>query len=129
VSLHDIIEVQGIQELSEYLVKEVQDVYRLQGVPINDKHIEVIIRQMMRTVEVDNPGDTQLLVNEQINKSDLLEINEKMIAEDLKPASFKSILMGITKAALATTSFISAASFQETTRVLTEAAVKEVKIN
>ena len=124
VSLHDIIEVQGIQELSEYLVKEVQDVYRLQGVPINDKHIEVIIRQMMRTVEVDNPGDTQLLVNEQINKSDLLEINEKMIAEDLKPASFKPILMGITKAALATTSFISAASFQETTRVLTEAAVK-----
>ena len=124
VSLHDIIEVQGTQELAEYLVKEVQDIYRLQGVPINDKHIEVIIRQMMRVVEVEDPGDTKLLVNEQINRSDLLEINEKIIAEDLKPASFKSILMGITKSSLATTSFISAASFQETTRVLTEAAVK-----
>ena len=124
VSLHDIIETQGTQELTEYLVKEVQDIYRLQGVPINDKHIEVIIRQMMRVVEVEDPGDTKLLVNEQINRSDLLEINEKIIAEDLKPASFKSILMGITKSSLATTSFISAASFQETTRVLTEAAVK-----
>ena len=124
LSLHDILEIQGIQALSEYLVKEVQDVYRLQGVPINDKHIEVIIRQMMRVVEVENPGDTTLLNKEQINRSDLLEINEKMKAEDLKPATFKPILMGITKASLATTSFISAASFQETTRVLTEAAVK-----
>jgi DNA-directed RNA polymerase subunit beta' len=124
LSLHDIIEIQGVQKLSEYLVKEVQDVYRLQGVPINDKHIEVIIRQMMRVVEVEDPGDTTLLANEQINRSNLLEINEKIIAEDLKPASFRSILMGITKASLATPSFISAASFQETTRVLTEAAVK-----
>jgi DNA-directed RNA polymerase subunit beta' len=124
VSLHDIIETQGTQELTEYLVKEVQDIYRLQGVPINDKHIEVIIRQMMRVVEIEDPGDTKLLVNEQINRSDLLEINEQIIAEDLKPASFKSILMGITKSSLSTTSFISAASFQETTRVLTEAAVK-----
>jgi DNA-directed RNA polymerase subunit beta' len=124
VSLHDIIEVQGTKELAQYLVKEVQDIYRLQGVPINDKHIEVIIRQMMRVVEIEDPGDTKLLVNEQINRSDLLEINEQIIAEDLKPASFKSILMGITKSSLSTTSFISAASFQETTRVLTEAAVK-----
>ena len=93
MSLHDIIEVQGTQELAEYLVKEVQDIYRLQGVPINDKHIEVIIRQMMRVVEVEDPGDTKLLENEQINRSDLLEINEKIIAEDLKPASFRSILM------------------------------------
>ena len=124
LSLHDILEIQGIQELSEYLVKEVQDVYRLQGVPINDKHIEVIIRQMMRVVEIDNPGDTALLSKEHINRSELLEINEKIQAEDLKAATFKPVLMGITKASLATTSFISAASFQETTRVLTEAAVK-----
>jgi len=124
LSLHDILEIQGIQALSEYLVKEVQDVYRLQGVPINDKHIEVIIRQMMRVVEIDNPGDTALLNKDQINRSDLLEINEKIQAEDLKPATYKPLLMGITKASLATTSFISAASFQETTRVLTEAAVK-----
>ena len=124
LSLHDILEIQGVQALSEYLVKEVQDVYRLQGVPINDKHIEVIIRQMMRVVEVENPGDTAFLNKEQINRSDLLEINEKMQAEDLEPATYKPILMGITKASLATTSFISAASFQETTRVLTEAAVR-----
>jgi len=121
--LHDILEIQGVQALSEYLVKEVQDVYRLQGVPINDKHIEVIIRQMMRIVEVENPGDTQRLNKELINKSDLLEVNEKMQAEDLQPATYRPVLMGITKASLATTSFISAASFQETTRVLTEAAV------
>ena len=123
LSLHDILEIQGVQALSEYLVKEVQDVYRLQGVPINDKHIEVIIRQMMRVVEVENPGDTQRLNKELINKSDLLEVNEKMQAEDLQPATYRPVLMGITKASLATTSFISAASFQETTRVLTEAAV------
>ena len=124
LSLHDILEIQGVQELSEYLVKEVQDVYRLQGVPINDKHIEVIIRQMRRVVEIDNPGDTTLLNKDQINRSDLFEINEKIVSEDLKPASYRPLLMGITKASLATTSFISAASFQETTRVLTEAAVK-----
>ncbi len=124
LSLHDILEIQGVQALSEYLVKEVQDVYRLQGVPINDKHIEVIIRQMMRVVEVEKPGDTAFLNKEQINKSDLLVVNETMQKEDLEPATYKPILMGITKASLATTSFISAASFQETTRVLTEAAVR-----
>jgi len=124
LSLHDILEVQGIESLTYYLVKEVQDVYRLQGVPINDKHIEIIIRQMMRTLEVDEPGDTRLLTGELINRSELLDINEKMVSEDLNPASYKPTIMGITKASLATTSFISAASFQETTRVLTEAAVK-----
>jgi len=124
LSLHDILEIQGVEPLSKYLVKEVQDVYRLQGVPINDKHIEIITRQMMRTVEIQNPGDTNLLVNEQINRSELEDINNKIKDSQLKPATFKPILMGITKASLATTSFISAASFQETTRVLTEAAVK-----
>ena len=124
LSLHDILEVQGVDQLAKYLVKEVQDVYRLQGVPINDKHIEIIIRQMMRTVEIEESGDTNLLPNELINKSDLHDINKKIMSEDLKPAKYKPMIMGITKASLATTSFISAASFQETTRVLTEAAVK-----
>jgi DNA-directed RNA polymerase subunit beta' len=124
LSLHDILEVQGVEKLTKYLVKEVQDVYRLQGVPINDKHIEIIVKQMMRTVEVIESGDTKLLPKEQANKIDVLETNEKMIKEDLKPAIFRPLVMGITKASLATTSFISAASFQETTRVLTEAAVK-----
>ncbi len=124
LSLHDILEVQGVESLAQYLVKEVQDVYRLQGVPINDKHIEIIIRQMMRTLEIVESGDTSLLKGELINRSDLSEINKKMISEDLKPASYTPTIMGITKASLATTSFISAASFQETTRVLTEAAVK-----
>ena len=124
LSLHDILEVQGVDKLAKYLVKEVQDVYRLQGVPINDKHIEIIIRQMMRTVEIEESGDTNLLPNELINKSELHDINKKIKLEELKPATYKPMIMGITKASLATTSFISAASFQETTRVLTEAAVK-----
>ena len=124
LSLHDILEVQGVDKLAKYLVKEVQDVYRLQGVPINDKHIEIIIRQMMRTVVIEESGDTNLLPNELINKSELHDINKKIKLEELKPATYKPMIMGITKASLATTSFISAASFQETTRVLTEAAVK-----
>ena len=124
LSLHDILEVQGVDKLAKYLVKEVQDVYRLQGVPINDKHIEIIIRQMMITVVIEEPGDTNLLPNELINKSELNDINRKIKLEELKPATYKPTIMGITKASLATTSFISAASFQETTRVLTEAAVK-----
>ena len=124
LSLHDILEVQGVDKLAKYLVKEVQDVYRLQGVPINDKHIEIIIRQMMRTVAIEEPGDTNLLTNDLINKSELFDINQKIMAEELRPAKYKPVIMGITKASLATTSFISAASFQETTRVLTEAAVK-----
>ena len=124
LSLHDILEVQGVEKLTKYLVKEVQDVYRLQGVPINDKHIEIIVKQMMRTVEIIESGDTKLLPKEQANRIDVLETNEKMVKEDLQPATFRPLIMGITKASLATTSFISAASFQETTRVLTEAAVK-----
>ena len=124
MSLHDILEVQGVEKLTKYLVKEVQDVYRLQGVPINDKHIEIIVKQMMRTVEIIEPGDTKLLQKEQANRIEVLETNEQMIKEDLKPAIYRPLIMGITKASLATNSFISAASFQETTTVLTEAAVK-----
>ena len=121
---HDILRVKGMEALASYLTKEVQDVYRLQGVPINDKHIEIIVKQMMRTVEIIEPGDTKLLKNEQANRIEVLETNEQMIKENLKPAIYRPLIMGITKASLATNSFISAASFQETTRVLTEAAVK-----
>ncbi len=121
---HDIVRLKGITELADYLVKEIQDVYRLQGVKINDKHIEVIIRQMLRKVEVTSPGDTRLLRGEQVERSRILDVNDKMVSEGKQPATFDPILLGITKASLATESFISAASFQETTRVLTEAAVR-----
>jgi len=120
---HDILEVMGVEALSEYLSKEIQDVYRLQGVKINDKHIEVIVRQMLQKVEVADPGDTILLAGEQIDREEALEINEKAMAENKRPARLRPVLQGITKASLQTKSFISAASFQETTRVLTEAAV------
>lgn len=122
-SPHDILRLLGIEALAGYLVKEIQDVYRLQGVRINDKHIEVIVRQMMRKALVSNPGDTHYLRNEQVEMSQLLEVNLKAIANDQEPAKYERVLLGITKASLATQSFISAASFQETTRVLTEAAV------
>jgi DNA-directed RNA polymerase subunit beta' len=121
---HDIVRLKGTTELADYLVKEIQDVYRLQGVKINDKHIEVIIRQMLRKVEVTVPGDTKLLRGEQVERSRILDFNDKMVAEGKQPALFEPMLLGITKASLATESFISAASFQETTRVLTEAAVR-----
>lgn len=121
---HDIVRLKGTTELADYLVKEIQDVYRLQGVKINDKHIEVIIRQMLRKVEVTVPGDTKLLRGEQVERSRILDLNDKMVAEGKHPALFEPMLLGITKASLATESFISAASFQETTRVLTEAAVR-----
>jgi DNA-directed RNA polymerase subunit beta' len=121
---HDILRLKGVTPLAEYLVKEIQDVYRLQGVKINDKHIEVIIRQMLRKVEVTEPGDTRCLRGEQMERGALQEENEKMKAEGKHPALFEPLLLGITKASLATESFISAASFQETTRVLTEAAVR-----
>jgi DNA-directed RNA polymerase subunit beta' len=121
---HDILRLKGITALAEYLVKEIQDVYRLQGVKINDKHIEVIVRQMLRKVEVTNAGDTRLLRGEQVDYSTLLAENERVQAEDKHPALYEPLLLGITKASLATDSFISAASFQETTRVLTEAAVR-----
>jgi DNA-directed RNA polymerase subunit beta' len=120
---HDILRLLGVEELARYIVNEVQDVYRLQGVKINDKHIEVIIRQMLRKVEITSPGDTRFLKGEQVEKARVLEENEKLEAEGKTPALYQPILLGITKASLATESFISAASFQETTRVLTEAAV------
>ncbi len=121
---HDILRLRGVTELADYLVKEIQDVYRLQGVKINDKHIEVIIRQMLRKVEITDPGDSQFLRGEQIDRARVLEENERLLADGKQPIEVTPILLGITKASLATESFISAASFQETTRVLTEAAVR-----
>ncbi|HYN78809.1 MAG TPA: DNA-directed RNA polymerase subunit beta', partial [Lamprocystis sp. (in: g-proteobacteria)] len=121
---HDILRLKGVTALAEYLVKEIQDVYRLQGVRINDKHIEVICRQMLRKVEVISTGDTRLLRGEQIEYTTLMDENTRVMAEGKEPAIYERLLLGITKASLATESFISAASFQETTRVLTEAAVR-----
>ena len=121
---HDILRVLGVEKLAEYLVKEVQDVYRLQGVKINDKHIEVIVSQMLRKVEVTQPGDTTFLVGEQVDRDIFEAENAKVIADGGTPAEADPVLLGITKASLQTKSFISAASFQETTRVLTEAAVE-----
>ena len=120
---HDILNILGVEALADYLVKEIQDVYRLQGVKINDKHIEVIVRQMLQKVEVENGGDTTLLVGEQVERDEYIAANEAAIAEGLRPAEARPVLLGITKASLQTKSFVSAASFQETTRVLTEAAV------
>jgi DNA-directed RNA polymerase subunit beta' len=120
---HDILRLKGISELAKYIVNEIQDVYRLQGVKINDKHIEVITRQMLRKVEVTDMGDSKLIRGEQVEYRRVLEENERLRQEGLQPAKFERQLLGITKASLATESFISAASFQETTRVLTEAAV------
>jgi len=124
---HDILRLQGVEKLADYLVREIQDVYRLQGVKINDKHIEVIIRQMLRKVEVNEPGGTKFLKGEQIDKARALEENEKAEERSADLAVCDPVLLGITKASLATESFISAASFQETTRVLTEAAVRGLR--
>jgi DNA-directed RNA polymerase subunit beta' len=123
---HDILRLRGIEELADYLVKEIQDVYRLQGVKINDKHIEAIIRQMLRKVEITASGDTDFVKGEQIERTLLNIVNDKTEREGKIPASYDSMLLGITKASLATESFISAASFQETTRVLTDAAVRGI---
>ena len=120
---HDILRLLGIEALARYIVDEVQDVYRLQGVKINDKHIEVIVRQMLRRVQVVQPGDTGFIVGEQVERSEILDENDKALAAGKLPATYDNILLGITKASLSTDSFISAASFQETTRVLTEAAI------
>jgi DNA-directed RNA polymerase subunit beta' len=120
---HDILQVLGVEELARYLINEIQEVYRLQGVKINDKHIEVIVRQMMQKVEVEEPGDTTFLVGEQVDRFEFYAANEKTEADGGKPAEARPVLQGITKASLQTQSFISAASFQETTRVLTDAAV------
>jgi DNA-directed RNA polymerase subunit beta' len=119
----DILRLLGIEALARYIVDEVQDVYRLQGVKINDKHIEVIVRQMLRRVQVVDAGDTNYIPGEQVERSELLDENDRVISEGKRPASYENVLLGITKASLSTDSFISAASFQETTRVLTEAAI------
>ncbi len=124
---HDILRLQGIESLADYLVREIQDVYRLQGVKINDKHIEVIIRQMLRKVNVTSPGDSNYLRGEQIDKARFLEESEQLEAQGKEGLTAEPVLLGITKASLATESFISAASFQETTRVLTEAAVRGLR--
>lgn len=123
---HDILRLRGIEELADYLVKEIQDVYRLQGVKINDKHIEAIIRQMLRKVEITASGDTDFVKGEQVERTMINAVNDQVEREGKIPASYDSLLLGITKASLATESFISAASFQETTRVLTDAAVRGI---
>jgi DNA-directed RNA polymerase subunit beta' len=124
---HDILRLQGVESLANYLVREIQDVYRLQGVKINDKHIEVIIRQMLRKTEVLDSGETPLLKGEQLDRARAMAMNDRITADNKAPAKLQPVLLGITKASLATESFISAASFQETTRVLTEAAVRGLK--
>ena len=126
---HDILRLLGVEALARYITDEVQDVYRLQGVKINDKHIEVIVRQMLRRVQIINAGDTKFILGEQVERADLLTENEKMEADDKEKAEYQYVLLGITKASLSTDSFISAASFQETTRVLTEAAIMGKKDN
>jgi DNA-directed RNA polymerase subunit beta' len=119
----DILRLLGMEELARYIVDEVQDVYRLQGVKINDKHIEVIVRQMLRRVIIENVGDSDYIAGEQVERSEILDTNDRLRSEDKIPPTFSNLLLGITKASLSTDSFISAASFQETTRVLTEAAI------
>jgi DNA-directed RNA polymerase subunit beta' len=119
----DILRLLGMEELARYIVDEVQDVYRLQGVKINDKHIEVIVRQMLRRVVVENPGESDYIAGEQVERSEILDTNDRLRGEGKLPATYSNLLLGITKASLSTDSFISAASFQETTRVLTEAAI------
>ena len=123
VDPQDILRLQGTEALARYITDEVQDVYRLQGVKINDKHIEVIVRQMLRRVIVSDTGDTGLIPGEQVERSEVLQLNDEMVAAGKQPAAYDPVLLGITKASLSTDSFISAASFQETTRVLTEAAI------
>src|SRR4051812_47656933 len=123
VDPHDLLRLLGIEELARYVIDEVQDVYRLQGVKINDKHIEVIVRQMLRRIEIEEPGDTPFIPGEQVERAEVLEENEKAEKSGKKAGSYRNILLGITRASLSTDSFISAASFQETTRVLTEAAI------
>jgi DNA-directed RNA polymerase subunit beta' len=120
---HDILRVLGVEALASYLVSQIQEVYRLQGVRINDKHIEVIVRQMLQKVEIEDPGETTYLAGEQIDRIEFDAVNTKAEADGLRPARGRAVLQGITKASLQTNSFFSAASFQETTRVLTEAAV------
>jgi DNA-directed RNA polymerase subunit beta' len=124
INPHDILKIKGIEEVQEYLVNEIQEVYRLQGVRIDDKHIEVIVRQMLQKVRIEDPGNTTFLEGEHVDRLVVIEENDRMVREGQQPANFQPLLLGITKASLSTDSFISAASFQETTRVLTEAAIQ-----
>ena len=124
VNPHDILRIKGAGAVQDYMMREVQRVYRLQGVEINDKHIEVIVRQMMKKIRIEDNGDTELLPGTMVDILDFEDINEEMIAQGKEPAEGKQVMLGITKASLATNSFLSAASFQETTKVLTEAAIK-----
>jgi DNA-directed RNA polymerase subunit beta' len=124
INPHDVLKIKGIEEVQEYLVNEIQEVYRLQGVRIDDKHIETIVRQMLQKVRIEDPGNTAFLEGEHVDRLAVLEENERMLKEGQQPATFQPLLLGITKASLSTDSFISAASFQETTRVLTEAAIQ-----
>jgi DNA-directed RNA polymerase subunit beta' len=124
VNPHDILKIKDVVGVQHYMIQEVQRVYRLQGVDINDKHIEVIVRQMLKKVKIEESGDTDLLPGSSIDILEYIEVNRKVIEQGLEPAVGKSVLLGITKASLATESFLSAASFQETTKVLTEAAIK-----
>jgi DNA-directed RNA polymerase subunit beta' len=124
INPHDLLKIKGVDAVQDYLLQEVQRVYRLQGVEISDKHIEVLVRQMLKKVEVDDPGDSQLLRGTKIDALEFDEINRRLTQEGLKTAECTQILLGITKASLATESFLSAASFQETTKVLTDAAIK-----
>jgi DNA-directed RNA polymerase subunit beta' len=123
INPHDILKVMGINEVQEYLVDQIQEVYRIQGVRIDDKHIEVIVRQMLQKVTIDDPGDTNFLAGENVDKIVLREELERIKSEGGKPATYQPLLLGITKASLSTHSFVSAASFQETTRILTEASI------
>jgi len=124
VNPHDILKIKGVRAVQDYMLQEVQRVYRLQGVEINDKHVEVIVRQMLKKVRIENNGDTDFLPGTMVDILDYEDANERMIAEGKEPADGKQVMLGITKASLATNSFLSAASFQETTKVLTEAAIK-----
>ena len=121
---HDILRILGIEKFAEYMTKEIQKVYEMQGINIADKHIEVILSMMLKKVEVVDPGETSLIVGEHLDKEDIEEINKKAELEGLQPAKVEAILLGLTRASLQTKSFISAASFQETTRVLTDSAVQ-----
>ena len=123
VNPHDILKIKGVRAVQDYMIQEVQRVYRLQGVDINDKHIEVIVRQMLKKIKIDESGDSDFLPGTSVDVLDFNEINEKLMSEGKTPATGKQVMLGITKASLATSSFFSAASFQETTKVLTEAAI------
>ena len=124
VNPHDILKIKGLRAVQDYMIQEVQRVYRLQGVEINDKHIEVVVRQMLKKIRIEENGDSEFLPGTMVDTLDFEDTNERLIAEGKEPAVGEQVMLGITKASLATNSFLSAASFQETTKVLTEAAIK-----